>query len=108
MRFASAWGYRHYVKVNAFAWRDTDPRRMRAEEYPVGPDNDRWILKTARAADILVLAWGCHGSHRGRAAEILRLLKPYAHKLHVLKLTKDGQPGHPLYLRSDLRPIPFA
>ena len=52
-------------------------------------------------------AWGTHGvwEYRDRAA--LMALAPWAHKLHCLRLTKDGHPQHPLYVSADTDPRRF-
>ena len=39
-RRARALGFGAFRVCNIFAWRDTDPRAMRAAAEPVGPDND--------------------------------------------------------------------
>ncbi|MCX7173809.1 MAG: DUF1643 domain-containing protein [Proteobacteria bacterium] len=103
INFAKMWGYEALCMTNAFAFRTTDPRDMMAAEDPVGPDNDRHLVELARAAGIVVAAWGNHGTHRGRDAQVLALLPD----LHCLQLTADGHPGHPLYLPKALLPIPL-
>lgn len=99
--FARAWGYTGLVMTNLFAWRDTDPRNMLAADDPVGPDNDRVLRVAHDKAALTVAAWGAHGTHGGRH-NVVRALLPH---LHYLRLTKDGHPGHPLYLPSSLRPV---
>lgn len=99
--FARAWGYTGLVMTNLFAWRDTAPRKMLAADDPVGPDNDR-VLKVAHGkATLTVAAWGVHGTHGGRDNNVRALLP----RLHYLRLTKGGHPGHPLYLPASLRPM---
>ena len=46
--FAKHWGYGGLIMVNIFAYRATDPRKMKKATDPVGPDNDKWIRKLAR------------------------------------------------------------
>jgi hypothetical protein len=107
MCFTHDWGYRHYVKVNAYGFRATDPDDMKAAADPVGPDNDAWILAVAERAEIIVLCWGVHAVHQERNTTMLRLLAPFASKLRYLKLTKDGHPQHPLYLAKTLKPLVY-
>jgi len=102
--YAKAWGYGALVMTNIFAYRSTDPKCMREVADPVGPDNDATLQGLAAGAGIVVAAWGAHGTHRGRADQIKRMIP----KLHCLKLTKDGHPAHPLYLKKDLTPAPLA
>lgn len=101
--FARAWGYGGLVMANLFAWRDTAPAGMMAAADPVGPDNDRVLQAEHVRAALTVAAWGAHGAHLGRD-EVVRALLP---RLHCLRLTKHGHPGHPLYLPASLQPVPW-
>ncbi|HEX5476396.1 MAG TPA: DUF1643 domain-containing protein [Burkholderiales bacterium] len=104
-RYAEAWGYGALIVTNLFGWRATDPGDMKAVRDPVGRGNDRAILEAARSAALVVCAWGNHGEHRGRAAEVLDLLGSAQVRLHCLKLNAaSGHPAHPLYLPGRLRP----
>ena len=102
IRFAKDWGYDGLIMTNLFAWRATLPRDMKAEDEPVGGENDEWLLRLAQQAGVVVAAWGTHGTHLRRDGNVRALL---AGKLHYLRLTKDGLPSHPLYLPANLTPI---
>lgn len=104
--YSRDWGFNTFHMLNLFAFRATDPRAMRRAPDPVGPDNDRWMLETARHADRIICAWGRHGRHLGRDAAVLALLQDFP--LECLDRTKDGMPRHPLYLKSGLLPAPLA
>lgn len=101
--YAKAWGYGGLLMANAFAYRATDPRVMMAATDPVGKLNDIHIRTFADHAGVVVAAWGAHGAYRERDAQV-RALVP---SLHYLRLTKDGHPGHPLYLPKTLTPQPW-
>lgn len=103
-RRARALGFGAFRVCNIFAWRDTDPRKMRAAIDPVGPANDAAIVKGCNWADMIVCAWGTHGAHleRGRAVETL--MRATGRPLHHLGLTKDGHPKHPLYIAYSAQP----
>lgn len=98
-------GYAGFIMTNLFAWRATLPAEMRAAPDPVGPDNDRWLLESARRCEKVVAAWGSHGSFQGRDAQTLKLLKAF--DLVCLSLNADGSPGHPLYLKKSLPLVKF-
>jgi hypothetical protein len=102
--FAKAWGYSGLCMVNLFAFRATKPEDMKRAADPIGPQNDYVLWERAGRANIVIAAWGAHGSYRGRAADVRRQLP----NLHYLRLTKDGSPGHPLYLPKTLVPQPWA
>jgi hypothetical protein len=103
--YAEAWGYGALIVTNIFGWRSTDPRALRRVRDPVGAANDAAILRAAGEADLVVCAWGNHGIERGR--EVEELLRKTKTKLHILRLTGAGQPGHPLYLRKSLKAAPW-
>lgn len=106
INYAERWGHGRLIMLNLFAFRATDPKRMKIVPDPIGPDNDRTLIATAALAiqsgGIVVAAWGAHGGHLNRAAAVRTLLAPFS--LHYLTLTKAGEPGHPLYLKGDLKP----
>jgi len=104
-RYAQGWGYGGLVVCNLFAFRATDPALMKQEEDPAGPENDAAILDAARRCGIVVCAWGNHGSHLGRAKTVVSMLMADDIELHALKITGEGHPGHPLYLKKDLTPV---
>lgn len=105
-RFAASWGFDRLMVCNLFSLRSTDPRALYGDETAEGdPENLTTILTVAEHAHLIVCGWGTHGVLRGRGEYVARELRAAGHQLHALKLTKDGQPGHPLYLRSDL--VPF-
>lgn len=108
IRFAMQWGYDSLCMTNLFAYRATLPKDMKRFPEPVGPWNDDTLVKLAEGAGIVILAWGNHGSHLGRAAHVLKLLEGSLFKLHHLGTNSDGSPKHPLYLKSDTKPIPLC
>lgn len=104
MNFARGWGYSGMVMTNLFAWRATNPRDMLAAEDPIGAGNDAMLVSEHQKAALTVAAWGAHGGHQGRDQAVRALLP----RLHYLRLTKDGYPGHPLYLPGTLSPQEWA
>jgi len=97
-RRARTLGFGGFRVCNIFAWRATDPRNMRAQDDPVGPDNDAAILKGCNWADTVICAWGTHGAHRNRGAKVEHLLRATGRELLHLGLSKAGHPKHPLYI----------
>ena len=97
---AMRWGYDVFYMLNAFAWRATDPRDMIAATDPIGEDNDRHILAVLESPSVaeVVLCWGVYGRVLDRSSRLLKLLEPHESRLRYLALTKQGEPGHPLYL----------
>lgn len=56
--FARAWGCGGQLVGNVHAYRATDKSRLLEVGDPVGPENDRMILKMAAEAKMVVLAYG--------------------------------------------------
>jgi hypothetical protein len=102
--FGERWGYGALLVTNLFAWRATDPNAMRAAPDPVGQGNDAAILAAARAAGVVICAWGNHGAYLGRSSQVRGLLREAGILLHVLRLNTNGEPAHPLYLPARLAP----
>lgn len=53
------------------------------------------------SGDSLVAGWGANAQPQ-RVDEVLRI--PGFERIHYLRLTKSGQPSHPLYLSGELTP----
>ncbi len=103
-RRARALGFGAFQVTNIFAWRDTDPRKMRAAADPVGPANDEAILQGVQWADQVIAAWGTHGAHLNRGPAVETLLRDTEQPLFHLGLTKGGHPKHPLYIAYTQQP----
>ncbi len=104
-RRARALGFGAFRVTNIFAWRETDPRKMRQAVDPTGPENDAVILDGVDWADVIVAAWGTHGAHLGRGPAVTAVLRSSKRQLHTLGLTKDGHPRHPLYISYAQEPV---
>lgn len=105
--FAKDWGFGGFVIVNLFALRSTDPDALKAAADPVGPRNDASIRETLASVQMVVLGWGAHSMIEKRVEAVMAIVRDSGKVPHYLKLTKDGHPGHPLFLLGSLRPIPM-
>lgn len=106
-RRARALGFGAFRVCNIFAWRATDPKEMRAQPDPTGPGNDAAIAEGCAWADAVICAWGTHGAHLGRGAQVEDLVRAQtATPLH-LGLSKAGDPKHPLYIAYAQQPAPW-
>jgi hypothetical protein len=103
--FATRWGCGGLLKLNAFAYRATDPKVMLAHPDPIGPINTIEYMndKLFSVFGPKIAAWGKDGKHLGRGAQILRGVPG----LQYLRLNNDGTPAHPLYLPATLTPRNF-
>jgi hypothetical protein len=107
-RRARALGFGAFRVTNIFAWRDTDPHKMRAALDPVGPENDAAIRDGAGWSDQIIAGWGTHGAHLDRGPAVERLLRDFGQPLFHLGLSKAGHPKHPLYIAYSEQPRPWV
>ena len=107
-RRALAGGFGALVVTNLFSLRSTDPGGLLCG-VPNHAANDAYILANARAASLVVCAWGSQAALgrlvAGRAAAVLLKLLAAGVPLHALRLNADGQPGHPLYIPLAAQPV---
>jgi hypothetical protein len=109
--FAERWGHDGMEILNLFAWRATDPRDLeraaKAGHNIVGMFNDVTI-ETVVQGRRLVVACGAHAFAKDRLRQVVQggYLKGAKETL-ALKVTKDGMPGHPLYIPYETEPKPW-
>lgn len=100
MAFARREGCGRLVVVNLYALRATNPKALRAADDPRGPDNGDHLRRAAAQADIIIAAWG--GNHLGGSWPVkVRAILAEHGPVHALRVTKAGDPGHPLYVPAD-------
>ena len=104
VNYAKDWGYGGFMMVNLFAYRTTLPSNLKKVKYPVGSENDKYIVTLSKKADITVAVWGNNGNLYSRDKQVLSLVP----NLKCLKVNKSGQPAHPLYLKKGLKLTKFA
>jgi len=95
-------GYGGTVMINMFAFVSTAPAAMLLADNPTGPDNDRHILDVCKIHRDVFCGWGLNGAHKGRAEHVIKKIRTQLGNYNVfyyLKLTKDGHPAHPLYIK---------
>lgn len=101
--FAKEWGFGGMYMLNAYAFRATDPKDMKAASGTVGPDNDEWLRFYGTEATEIIAAWGVHCDPKRERV----VCETIGKLVMCLGRTKDGRPKHPLYLRADTKPEPF-
>lgn len=116
--FARAWGASRLIYVNPWAGRATKPSDLWKMDDPIGPDNDWHIEAVSREVvnsdGFFVFAWGAvsppvhlRADVRKRLASVEEIVRSAGCDVRALGVTKDGAPRHPLYLRSDAKPMPW-
>lgn len=104
--YSQAWGMTGLFITNLYPLRSTDPRALKAYDGAANVHADAWIRDACDNSDLVVCAWGNHGT-RERAAEVLAIVASCGMTPHALRVTGTGMPSHPLYLPKDLNPQPY-
>ena len=105
--FAKSWGYGGISVVNLFGYRSRNPYVLKDIVDPIGPMNDYILREEIRKRNTslkVVCAWGNHGDINGRGEHIRSVIECEGRYPSYLKLTKQGQPWHPLYMKGDATP----
>lgn len=110
VEFAKRWGYGGLQVLNIFAFKATDPDDMvdsaEAGIDIVGPFNDDSIERVCLGRRV-VMACGAHRFARDRLRQVMPIVERVARDVVCLKTTKDGLPGHPLYIPYAVEPKPW-
>jgi hypothetical protein len=113
-RISMRLGYGGQIVVNACAYRGVQPKVLLTVADPVGPKNLATIERAARDASLIVVA---HGNLPPRlqhqADAMVAVLQRTTKPLHVLGLSGDGVPMHPLArgknaIRENVIPQPWT
>jgi hypothetical protein len=101
--YTIGWGYARMIFANSNPYRSTNPRYARIPPEDVLAENDRHLVRIAKAAEIVVCAWGdkVNPTLARRAIEVVSSHAP----LYYLALSERRIPRHPLMLKKTLRPI---
>ena len=105
--YARDWGYGGFYVCNLFGYRATEPTDLLNVKDPIGELNLDYIKAKSKKVDKVVCAWGNKPILKRllQDTSALEMLKFIKHKLYFLELSKEGVPKHPLYLKSELKPI---
>lgn len=107
MSFAKKWDHSCLLVGNLFAFRATDPEKMRLAKDPIGPDNYAHLAGMSGHSCRTIAAWGNYGSFKNQGDHMVGMLDTDWSPLEVLKMTKLGNPCHPLYLPKDTKPFRY-
>ncbi|WP_083341771.1 DUF1643 domain-containing protein [Mycobacterium talmoniae] len=102
--FSAGFGFSGYTVANLYDAVSTDPRRIAYMADPRSPVNDLYLNWLAAVHDLIVFAWGAGADPAHARAVASRIWQSRVRRggsVAVLGWTANGQPRHPLYLRSD-------
>ena len=101
-RRAKTMGFGRLIVWNLFAFRATDPRELKYQDDPVGPDNDEFIrealVETKDGGGKIVVGWGTNGAILNRHTRVTEIAISIGAELYCLGTTAAGHPKHPLYV----------
>ncbi len=99
------WGFGGIRVVNLFTLRATSPADLKRHHTP-SRQTRQWLDAAIATHDWIIAAWGNHGSFLDRHRLVYEIALEHGKPLHALKVSKAGQPSHPLYLPYEL--VPFV
>jgi hypothetical protein len=111
--FAKAWGFGGLELTNVYAYRTPSPKVLRAEMQKgvdvVGLSNLQYVTRSFQRCARVMVAWGAAPWAQEQARATLDRVFATAGRLdlYAYRLTKSGAPEHPLYLPSDVAPVPY-
>lgn len=100
--FTRAWGLNSFQLANTNCYRSTDPKGALVPPENVLSINDGWLRSLHTRSAFTVCAWG-DKANPTLVERTVRLLHPLG-PLHALRVTKAGNPQHPLYLPANSMP----
>lgn len=104
-RYTERFGFAHFQVANLFALRSTEPAALHHTTDPIGPCNDELIEMAIADATLIVVGWGAFPLAAARSRRLVELAN--GKQMFCLATTRNGSPGHPLYLRADLNLTPW-
>ncbi len=106
-RRARSMGFSGLIVTNIFAYRSTDRSVLYKLSDPIGEHNNESIIYAALQSHQVVCAWGNEGKILNRGRKVIELLRFADQQPLCLRMTKAGQPEHPLYLSYSIHPFPI-
>lgn len=110
--FAKRWGYSGLFMLNLFAFRETNPGKMKRQTDPQGEHNVAYLKRYTRRAVATVCCWGVNIDRMDNTI-VLTACRAIHPPTYCLGLTKHGYPKHPARLAAgtalahfDRPPIP--
>ena len=102
INYAKEWGYGGIYVGNLFPYRATDPDELNNKPiFEIAPmENMAHVRSMTFKCQLHIFAYG-NPVVKGMEPDVIDDI------WHYLKLTKAGNPGHPLYLSKKLTPIKF-
>lgn len=94
INFAKSWNFGGVFVGNLYAFRSTDPKRLKNEDNPTGDDNLQHITKLIGSVEKVIYAWGNNEREPDWLVNLVDT--PYC-----IDVSKNGIPKHPLYLKGD-------
>ncbi len=108
VEFTRRWGCGKLIVINLFAYRATSPQTLKIIDNPIGNDNQHWVEEVVKKhPERIVCAWGNDGIYMEQDLKMMGWLKNHGVQPQALKISKQGQPHHPLYVPYDVSPLPY-
>lgn len=109
-QFSRTWGYGGVIITNTMAYRATYQEDLLNADDPCGPENIIHILEAAKSCPLIIAAYGTPKikALNKYGPQLIEALRSAGHAVHTLRTSTSGRPVHPLYLPSNLKPVPYT
>ncbi|PLT31980.1 hypothetical protein CUU64_20555 [Bacillus sp. V5-8f] len=95
--------------VNLFSYRVTDSSELKKVPEPVGKENNYFINKAVKDAELKIVGWGKDDKYMRRNEAVLNLLTSYKGKIKCFTDSRGWQlPRHPRRLKKDFKFIDYS
>jgi hypothetical protein len=98
-------GYGGFYMCNCFSYISTNPDMLQAETLEAIMRNAEIIKRVANSCKDIIFAWGNFDIVRKRGVD-KKLTEAFPNAM-ALFINKNGSPKHPLYCKSDIKPVIF-
>lgn len=98
-------GYGGFYMCNCFSYRATNPDFLKAETLDAMIKNAEILKYAASRCQDVIFAWGNFKIVRDSGID--KKLSEAFPDAKALYINKNGSPKHPLYCKSDIKPVPY-
>lgn len=98
----ASWGFGGFYMMNLFPFITPYPEELETADHQL-QEYDQLLLQISSRCIKVIFAWGSFKVAQERAETVIRMF-PHA---ECLQINKDGSPKHPLYCKSNTKPLPY-
>jgi hypothetical protein len=106
INFAKGWGFGGVYMCNLFSFVTPYPSELKKAKDNL--ENDFHLRYYTSISKEVLCAWGAFPEIGERSSQVYKMLKNYSAEFSALQINKNGSPKHPLYVKADIKRVPFT